>query len=650
MNVFACPETRVITTAEMPLTRELHIIRAHHLHYTSLLDDFRKHVIFIRDTHTLPWHHSKSIMHRECENLLTECKRLKGELHMQERRVKNVMGLVFSSLNILDSRRMRKVKEAAARDSAEVKYILLAAFRMNISELDPGAIATLPIFIAIVISFTIITVWLIMTIQSPYRLGWPMHLYRNMAKKKALRQHYRRHPRAQLEYFLQSFTVCSTRINLRDSIIAFPIQNAPILSLPRGAFEDFRGVYYALADASLFRNAFKCAPYRFSTRVIVFVDEPIGFEDSKSLLIKVFVKSIARVVVKALAPHIARCQVSSSLPHITQFSGKATKLRTLRMKCRIADTDEDMRLVSRQTLLSQPKPFLCPRLQCLDMHGHIFVEALRIPQWEESIRQLSQKELTISHIRGFAANEFDLRALITAISKMGHLTRLKLSNIELDITSCLSRPARTIYIKFFPSWDLVLEDIDAEEDLIEFINLWDGFSVHLKNCPGLDDRFLQRLAMINPCNDCFYAQTLRQLNFKIPSPSSSISVDALKQLVLTRMELSASPGAPELSLEDKIWFQERIECFLWDTAPPRTCASPIIEGDCMEWDFSTVIIYRCSDSPSTQLMESQELSCSSPALTAIDDSDESSSTTSQSFVIYDDYCGPGWSQADLLCV
>jgi hypothetical protein len=486
--------------------------------------------------------------------------------------------------------------------------------------------------------------------------------------------------------------------------LASPIQNAPILSLPKEVLlRIFEEVYYAsckipleneptsrLEDASLFPQCISkvCKAWEelvrsiplFSTRVIVFVDEPIvldelkrGFEDSKSLLIKVFVvrkeypaapdpmeKSIARVVVKALAPHIARCQVvifdlmqSSSLPHITQFSGKATKLRTLRMKCRIADTDEDMRLVSRQTLLSQPKPFLCPRLQCLDMHGHIFVEALRIPQWEESIRQLSQKELTISHIRGFAANEFDLRALITAISKMGHLTRLKLSNIELDITSCLSRTARAIYvqnfdfeglsrdfltgftaaydnqidvsrlvmrncgigkIKFFPSWDLVLEDIDAEEDLIEFIKLWDGFSVHLKNCPGLDDRFLQRLAMINPCNDCFYAQTLRQLNFKIPSPSSSISVDALKQLVLTRMELSASPkyhpllstkplpihslyvsgpGAPELSLEDKIWFQERIECFLWDTAPPRTCASPIIEGDCMEWDFSTVIIYRC---------------------------------------------------------
>ncbi|KAF8902611.1 hypothetical protein CPB84DRAFT_850966 [Gymnopilus junonius] len=34
-------ESRVITTSEMPLTQELHVIRAHHLHHTSLLQDLR---------------------------------------------------------------------------------------------------------------------------------------------------------------------------------------------------------------------------------------------------------------------------------------------------------------------------------------------------------------------------------------------------------------------------------------------------------------------------------------------------------------------------------------------------------------------------------------------------------------------------------
>ena len=89
-------------TSDMNLTRELHIIQAHLLHYSSLLDDFGKHMTFIRDTHNPAMDHlssedrqfSKRIMERECANLLTECKRLKSELSNQERRLKNVIGLV----------------------------------------------------------------------------------------------------------------------------------------------------------------------------------------------------------------------------------------------------------------------------------------------------------------------------------------------------------------------------------------------------------------------------------------------------------------------------------------------------------------------------------------------------------------------------
>jgi len=93
----------------MPLTRELHIIRAHHLHYSSLLDDLAKHVIFIRDTHNpaleslTPEEHqlNRTVMERECTNLLTEIKRLNTEMHMQERRLKNVMDLVSAECQTL---------------------------------------------------------------------------------------------------------------------------------------------------------------------------------------------------------------------------------------------------------------------------------------------------------------------------------------------------------------------------------------------------------------------------------------------------------------------------------------------------------------------------------------------------------------------
>lgn len=101
--ILAFKETRVINTAEINLSRELHVIRAYQLHYSSLLDDFHKHVLFIRDTRnpamgaaTAEDHrYSKSeAMYRECENLLTEVTRLKNELQRQERRLNNVMSLV----------------------------------------------------------------------------------------------------------------------------------------------------------------------------------------------------------------------------------------------------------------------------------------------------------------------------------------------------------------------------------------------------------------------------------------------------------------------------------------------------------------------------------------------------------------------------
>src|SRR6266568_7097318 len=87
------------TTNNVHLMRELHVIRAHHLHYSSLLDDYAKHVDFIRDMQSPIWERfSKAdqdyvagIMARECKNLST---RLKGKLDIQEKRLKNSMDFV----------------------------------------------------------------------------------------------------------------------------------------------------------------------------------------------------------------------------------------------------------------------------------------------------------------------------------------------------------------------------------------------------------------------------------------------------------------------------------------------------------------------------------------------------------------------------
>ncbi|KAH0578500.1 hypothetical protein H2248_003642 [Termitomyces sp. 'cryptogamus'] len=119
-------ETKVISTNDMILTQELHVIRAHHLHYSSLLEDFQKTVEFIKTTRNPAMdsvskseqESSAKLLVRECDNLLSEIDRLELGSRMQDRRLKNVMNLVFSSVNIQDSKRMQQMTEAAVKDSA----------------------------------------------------------------------------------------------------------------------------------------------------------------------------------------------------------------------------------------------------------------------------------------------------------------------------------------------------------------------------------------------------------------------------------------------------------------------------------------------------------------------------------------------------
>ncbi|KAF8809594.1 hypothetical protein BYT27DRAFT_7162598 [Phlegmacium glaucopus] len=206
-------ESRVISTAEMPLTQELHVIRAHHLHYLSLLEHYTKHVTFIKNTPNPALdaldekerEASKKLLFRECDNLLNEIKRLDSELSMQERRLKNVMALVFSTVNITDSRYMRQMTEAAVRDSAGMKQIayltmvflpasfVAAIFGMNVQEIN-GTRGTLGHYVALALPLTIVTTWVIIAFQSKHifppgtsfikRFGWPVYLINTMFTKK----------------------------------------------------------------------------------------------------------------------------------------------------------------------------------------------------------------------------------------------------------------------------------------------------------------------------------------------------------------------------------------------------------------------------------------------------------------------------------
>ncbi|KAL0946131.1 hypothetical protein HGRIS_012396 [Hohenbuehelia grisea] len=224
-------ESRVMVSNDMRLTKELHVIRAHHLHYSALLDDFKKSVEFVRDTANPAMdaddvteeerERSGDLLKRECGNLLSELERLKKGRKMQDQRLKNVMNLVFSSVNIEDSKRMQRLTEATVRDSAAMKQIayltmiflpasfVAAAFGMNIRELIPDAKdgthmanGTLAHYVEAAIAFTVLTIWVIVSFQSKYfydekeappfwkRLAWPYGVaQRFLASARTAQQH-----------------------------------------------------------------------------------------------------------------------------------------------------------------------------------------------------------------------------------------------------------------------------------------------------------------------------------------------------------------------------------------------------------------------------------------------------------------------------
>lgn len=84
------------------LSQELYIIRTHLLHYSSLLEDLRKTVVFVQTTinpaldSLTPEERdfNLTLLKRECSHLFIEVARLAREREMQERRLVNVMHLV----------------------------------------------------------------------------------------------------------------------------------------------------------------------------------------------------------------------------------------------------------------------------------------------------------------------------------------------------------------------------------------------------------------------------------------------------------------------------------------------------------------------------------------------------------------------------
>jgi Mg2+ and Co2+ transporter CorA len=127
-------ESKVLQTNNIELTRELHILQAHLLHYQALLHNFELSVKFLAKTHNPAMDsdafsddqrkESEYLMKRESENLLSEIDRLEKRRAMQSNRLKNVMDLAFATVNIDDNSQTRKLTEATVRDSAAMKQVI----------------------------------------------------------------------------------------------------------------------------------------------------------------------------------------------------------------------------------------------------------------------------------------------------------------------------------------------------------------------------------------------------------------------------------------------------------------------------------------------------------------------------------------------
>ncbi|KJA16341.1 hypothetical protein HYPSUDRAFT_147866, partial [Hypholoma sublateritium FD-334 SS-4] len=203
-------EMRVISAAEIPLTREMHVIRAHQLHYSALLSDLNKHIVFVRDTYNptiddaaqADRRFSKALMKRECGNLLTETKRLQDELQTQQQRLTNLMDLVRTPVSSFSNDFMSyTMKQIAYLTMVFLPASFIAGvFGMNIGEFNPGSLGSLPVYISISIPLTVVTVWIIIAFQSRdilppntsffMRLLWPMYLARKLLRRMRERSEY----------------------------------------------------------------------------------------------------------------------------------------------------------------------------------------------------------------------------------------------------------------------------------------------------------------------------------------------------------------------------------------------------------------------------------------------------------------------------
>ncbi|KAG6857495.1 hypothetical protein H0H87_002120 [Tephrocybe sp. NHM501043] len=112
-------ERRTTGSYDTEPSQTLHNIHSHLLSYATMLRDFKKSVQFILETPDTTKNCDEEeghTMHRECNNLISEIDRLDLDRATHTERLKNLINLLFSSINIRDSEQMRRLTQVTVRD------------------------------------------------------------------------------------------------------------------------------------------------------------------------------------------------------------------------------------------------------------------------------------------------------------------------------------------------------------------------------------------------------------------------------------------------------------------------------------------------------------------------------------------------------
>jgi len=320
---------------------------------------------------------------------------------------------------------------------------------------------------------------------------------------------------------------------------------------------------------------------------------------------------------------------SSSLPSFpSDFHGNAKHLKSLTLRC-LEDDGAAISSVNETSLSPvHREPFQCPNLRILAIDGRNYFNAclqnVNLSEMLPAISALSISRFTPVAIRSESFTPF---ALAHSLIPFQCLTFLSIDDIHLDdsptpvldddddgfhyidyppetmvfknvynphcvsqIVEVLGEPENMHLTRCRPGHlfddertvTLSLNDIDVGDDLVKFLDNCNSPKIIINGCPGFGDEVLDALTTGIPITDLGRICCARSVEDLSILNCVDSSISKLKQLVETRCiprdpddvhrplpikVLRLSGRVPDVSLEDKEWFEGRLSEFFYNPTP-----------------------------------------------------------------------------------